>query len=102
MSHKTRIFLISISFAITFISCVEVAAHIAGKGILPASMEYRNGYPNDYLVYALILAAIVSFGFGVFTMIKNKIVALIITVVGLLLISLLTFIAGVSQANIGY
>lgn len=75
---------------------------MAGKGILPPSVEYRNGYPNDYVVYALIPAAIFSFGFGVFTLITNKLIAAIVTVVGLLLISFVTFLAGLFQSNIGY
>lgn len=65
---------------------------MAEKGILP----------DDYVFYALIIAAIFSSGFGVFTMIKNKLVASIVTLVGLLLVGLTTFISVFFQANKGY
>jgi len=102
MGRKRRFYIAALAFILTGILCYEIAAQIAGQDNLPSSIQYRNGYPNDYLVYTFIIVTIFSFGYGVFTLIKSKLVALIITVVGLLLISLLTFIAGVSQANIGY
>lgn len=102
MDRKRRISIAALAFIVTGTLCYEIAAQIAGQGNLPPSIQYRNGYPNEYLVYTFVIVAILSFSIGVFTLAKSKLIALVITVVGLLLLSLLTFIAGVSQANIGY
>ena len=99
MSRKVR----SIAaFVITFILCAAIAEQMAGKNVLPDSIGYVNGYPDDNLLYVLFIIALISFGFGVFTLIRNKLMATVITVIGLVLISLATFLAGFFQASIGY
>ena len=94
MSRKTRVFIVCSPFSITFIVCYAVAAQTAGKSVLPDSIGYVIGYPNDNALYVLFIFALISFGNGVFTLVRNKLVAVIITVIGTVLLGLATFLAG--------
>jgi len=70
--------------------------------ILPTWTTDVTGKPNDNIFYALVLVAIVSFGFGIFSMIRKKLAASIITIVGLLLLAAVTFVIPFFSASIGY
>ena len=102
MSRQAQITIACLLFLLTLMLCFAVAEQMAGKNILPDSIGYINGYPNDNVLYMLLIIALISFGLGVFVLIRKKLVAIILTVIGIVLIALATFLAGFFQASIGY
>jgi uncharacterized membrane protein SpoIIM required for sporulation len=92
MISRTRKLLATLFFIVTFIMCYAVLT-------VPADITDNTGRSSNSVALVIIVVGAISFSIAVFTLIKNKLIASLATVAGLLLLGVTTFLILVT--NIG-